>query len=84
MEHVNLERAKSDRLLVKVIPSAPQLSRLIPDFLHQWIILNDNGIFNEGPGGCRSVSTIIVCRGRHATGIQVDIECRTQVAGAGS
>ena len=49
VQHVDGERAERDRLLVQIVPSAPQLSRLIPNFLNLRVILHDDNVLEVRP-----------------------------------
>ena len=57
VEHVDSERSESDRLFVVIVPGAAKAPSLIPHFLHQRIVLNDDGVFNERSGRRRSAVT---------------------------
>ena len=47
IDHVDGERSEGDRFLVVVVPGAAQAAGLIPHFLHQRVVLNDDGVLNE-------------------------------------
>jgi len=57
VEHIDSERSESDRLFVVIVPGAAQAASLIPHFLHQRIVLDDDGVFNERSGWRRSAIT---------------------------
>lgn len=54
VEHVDGERAESDGLLVVVVPGAAQAAGLVPHFLHERIVLDDDGVLDEGSRRRRS------------------------------
>jgi hypothetical protein len=47
IQHVDGERTERDGFLVLIVPSATQFAGLIPNFLHLWIELNDDGVLEE-------------------------------------
>lgn len=49
VQHVDGERAKRDGLLVQVVPSAPQLSRLVPNLLDLGIVLHHDNVLEVRP-----------------------------------
>jgi len=51
VQHVHLERLERDRLLVEVVPRAPQLARLIPHLLHVRVVLDDDGVLHVAAAG---------------------------------
>lgn len=79
MQHVDLEGPEGDALLIEIVPSTPQLPRLIPNLLDQGIVLNDNRVLHKGPGRRWSIASIIIRRARHPTSVQVNVKGRAQV-----
>lgn len=55
---------------------------LIPDFLHIWIILNNDSILNIWSWRCWStiLICIVVCWARHAARVEEDFKCGTQMS----
>lgn len=82
MEHVNLEGSESHGFFVKVVPSAPEFSRLIPNLLDVRIVLNDYRVLDVTSGRSRRPisRSIVIGRAAHAARIQEDLEGRAQVA----
>lgn len=85
VQHVDLERPEGDRLLVEVVPSAAQLPRLVPHFLHVRIVLHNDRVFHVAPRRRRGAigSHVVVRRRAHAARVEEDLEGRAQMAGAG-
>lgn len=78
VEHVDLKGTKRDCLLVKVVPRAAQFSSLIPDLLHEWIVLDDNGVLDEATAGRRvRVGGVMASGGSHTAAVQEYFECGT-------
>ena len=84
MEHVNLEWTERDGLFIEIIPSTSQLPGLIPNFLDQRIILDDDRVLHKSPGRGWTINSIRIGRGRHPTSIQVNVKSSTQMSRTGS
>lgn len=81
VQHIHLEWSEGHRLFVEVVPSATQLPRLIPHFLHVGVVLNDNGVLYVATGRRRRpISCHVVISGRaHPAGVQEDFEGSAEV-----
>jgi len=76
VQHVHRERAERDRLLVLVVPRAPQLARLVPNLLHLRVVLDDDDVLEvrAGPGvGAVPVQAVLRVAGRAAR-VYADLE----------
>jgi len=58
---------------VLISPSASQLPGLIPDFLQQWVVLNDDGVLDEAALR-RGAGVAVVDARHHAAAPQRDVE----------
>ena len=71
---VHLERAERDRLLVVVVPGAPQLAGLVPHLLDQRVVLDDHRVLHVAASGVRLPVRLRVPRAGHAARIEEDLE----------
>lgn len=57
---------------------------LIPNFLHVWVVLNDDCVFHVTSGRCWSAILIgiVIRRARHTAAVEEDLEGGTQVTSA--
>ena len=69
-----LEWSEGDRLLIVVIPGAPQLPGLVPHLLHQGVVLDDDRVLHEAPGGVGLAEGLGVAAAGHAAPVQEDLE----------
>ena len=83
MRGCNLEGSECDRLLVVVVPSAPQLPGLVPDLLHQGVVLDDDRVLHIAPRWVGLAVSLGVSTARHAATIEEDLEGGSDGAGAG-
>ena len=83
IDHVDLEWPEGDGLLVVVVPGAPQLARLVPYLLDQWVVLDDHCVLNIAAGGVWLPVCLGVARAGHAAGVQEDLEAGGDGARAG-
>lgn len=88
VKHVHLEGLERNRLLVEVVPSAPQFSGLVPHLLYVRVVLDNDRVLHVATAGGLSVTghsaTGTAATGRrHAAAIQQNLERGTQVSGAG-
>ena len=79
----HLEWPECDGLLVVVIPGAPQLPGLVPHLLHQGVVLDDDRVLHEAPGGVGLAEGLGVAAAGHAATVQEDLEGGGDGAGAG-
>jgi hypothetical protein len=54
VHHVDVERPEGDRLLVVVVPGAPEAAGLVPDLLDERVVLDDDRVLDEGAGWRRA------------------------------
>ena len=73
VEHVHLVRLERHRLLVKVVPSAPESTSLVPYLLQLRVVLDYDGVLDVGALR-RLLRVSLGPRGRHSTALKGDIK----------
>ena len=79
----HLEWSECDRLLIVIVPGAPQFPGLVPHLLHQGVVLDDDGVLHEAAGRVGLAVCLRIATATHAAAVEENLKAGRNAARAG-
>ena len=78
----HLEWSECDRLLIVIVPGAPQFPGLVPHLLHQGVVLHDDGVLHEAASRVGLAVCLSITTATHTAAVEENLKAGRNAAGA--